>query len=309
MAVSRGKFTVDVNQNTLGGTAATTLDNGAYAMPDIVANVRVDQAWGSAQFMGALHQNRGGYYGGPVVGGVPLGCPPGGVANTDTCGYPSDEIGWAVGAGIVLNNLWAPGSSISAQFNYGEGAIGYVLRGTGAWAMYGSGRSLGIGAAVDSVFGCSATLGGVGGVGGAPGCTGLELTRAWGVTAGAEHRWNPQWRTSIYGGYVDIDYSSGATGLICSGAAPLAFAGITAAPGTTLNCSPDFGVWGVGTRTQWNPHPYLDIGIDVFYARLETAFAGTATVAANGARTAGVYAIEDQERLGVFGRIQYNFLP
>ncbi len=32
--------------------------------PDIVANLRVDQAWGSAQIMGALHQVNSSYYGG-----------------------------------------------------------------------------------------------------------------------------------------------------------------------------------------------------------------------------------------------------
>ena len=31
--------------------------------PDVVANLRVDQAWGSAQIMGALHDASGGYYG------------------------------------------------------------------------------------------------------------------------------------------------------------------------------------------------------------------------------------------------------
>ena len=29
---------------------------GGFQAPDIVANLRVDQAWGSAQIMGALHQ-------------------------------------------------------------------------------------------------------------------------------------------------------------------------------------------------------------------------------------------------------------
>ena len=32
-------------------------------MPDIVGNLRVDQAWGSAQVMGALHQVNAAYYG------------------------------------------------------------------------------------------------------------------------------------------------------------------------------------------------------------------------------------------------------
>ena len=33
-----------------------------FQSPDIVANLRVDQAWGSAQIMGALHQVATTYY-------------------------------------------------------------------------------------------------------------------------------------------------------------------------------------------------------------------------------------------------------
>ena len=36
---------------------------GGFQAPDIVANLRVDQAWGSAQIMGALHQVNMSYYG------------------------------------------------------------------------------------------------------------------------------------------------------------------------------------------------------------------------------------------------------
>ena len=35
---------------------------GGFQAPDIVANLRVDQAWGSAQIMGALHQVNMQYY-------------------------------------------------------------------------------------------------------------------------------------------------------------------------------------------------------------------------------------------------------
>ncbi len=35
---------------------------GGFQAPDIVGNLRVDQAWGSAQIMGALHQVNANYY-------------------------------------------------------------------------------------------------------------------------------------------------------------------------------------------------------------------------------------------------------
>ena len=40
------------------------------------------------------------------------------------------------------------------------------------------------------------------------------------------------------------------------------------------SCSPNFSWWQVGTRTQWNPHPDLDIGIDVTWNHLNTAYKG-----------------------------------
>jgi hypothetical protein len=38
-------------------------DHAATGIPDIVGSLRVDQAWGSAQIAGALHQLRAVYYG------------------------------------------------------------------------------------------------------------------------------------------------------------------------------------------------------------------------------------------------------
>ena len=40
---------------------------GGWQVPDIVANLRVDQAWGNAQVMGALHQVNAPYYGGAAA--------------------------------------------------------------------------------------------------------------------------------------------------------------------------------------------------------------------------------------------------
>ena len=40
----------------------------ATGIPDIVGSLRVDQAWGSAQIAGALHQLRAGYYGNNTTG-------------------------------------------------------------------------------------------------------------------------------------------------------------------------------------------------------------------------------------------------
>ena len=85
---------------------------GGHKIPDFVANLRVDQGWGSAQIMGALHH----VYGAAVPA---------------TFGGES-KLGWAIGAGATVNlDMIAPGDSFSLQATYSQGAIGYV---SSAWA-------------------------------------------------------------------------------------------------------------------------------------------------------------------------------
>ncbi len=89
---------------------------GAYQgqeFPDGVANIRVDQGWGSAQLMGAVH-----------------------AINTTT----STELGWAVGAGFEIN---MPGGwSIGTQGGYSEGAIGYISGDPGGVGDFDAGNNL-----------------------------------------------------------------------------------------------------------------------------------------------------------------------
>jgi hypothetical protein len=63
----------------------------------------------------------------------------------------------------------------------------------------------------------------------------VELTRVWSALAFYEHIWNPKWRTSWFGGYVNVDYGSTATvailqripgALAACGVAPIAPAAV-----------------------------------------------------------------------------------
>ena len=82
-----------------------------------------------------------------------------------------------------------------------------------------------------------------------------------------------------------------------------------------FNCNPDFSFYQVGSRTQWNPVPQLDIGLDIVYTKLNTAFKGPANFAANGSRPActnaapgnGGCSVEDQGVLSAMFRWQRNF--
>ena len=232
-------------------TVAPTNSYGGFQAPDVVANLRVDQAWGSAQIMGALHQVNATYYGGS---GAPT--------SSLVSGHPDDKLGWVVGAGIKLN---APsigmGDYFQAQVNYTEGALRYVFQTSQpTWSINDTGAFAAFGPMTDAVYG------GVLGASGPSAASDLELTTAWNVNAAYEHFWNPRWRTSLYGGYAAVSYGSGGASIMCS----------FGTGGTITNgCDPDWQTWWVGSRTQWNITKDFYMGLDVMYSKLESATIST----------------------------------
>ncbi len=92
----------------------------AYAQtqwPDFVANLRVDQAWGSAQIMGAIHQVNAQDW-------------------NPTLGHPSDEVGWAIGGGLKVNlPQLGKGDNIIGQVTYTEGALRYLTGNNGTGTL------------------------------------------------------------------------------------------------------------------------------------------------------------------------------
>jgi hypothetical protein len=277
--------------SVLGDTAFehNAAGNG-FRVPDIVANLRVDQAWGFWGLSGALHDSSGAYY-----------LTPDGVNN----GHPADRLGWAVATGGQFN--LQGGDQIGANFCYSEGAAGHCTN-AGLFGMYNSSTSVGVGWIADGIFDTG---------------TAVELTKVWSINAGYQHIWNPKWRTSLYGGYVNIEYGGAATNIINShfapaGKAACGVAGLAGAatftyltPAAGNGCSPDWSFWSVGTRTQWNPVAQLDIGLDLLYTHLNTAYKGAAVVAATGARPAiaGLNVVDDQDVWSAFFRWQRNFYP
>jgi hypothetical protein len=275
---ARGHAVVNTSMVNQFGLGTESFDNEGWRFPDVVGALRIDQAWGYAQIAAALHDASGGYY---QTGGTTLAT---GIQNN---GHPSDALGWAVTGGFTLNNvLGLRGDQFGMQAVYSVGASGYATRATGPFQVYGSGNSAGFGWVTDGVFATG---------------TDIELTTVWGVNGFYQHFWNPKWRSSIHGGYEEVDYSGTAASRICAATAVQFIA--------ASNCNPSFSWWELGSRTQFNPHPDLDIGVDVVWDHLNTAFAGTATLTANGARPGGTYTIEDQDVVSVLFRIQRNFLP
>jgi len=266
----RGHFDLNAGAAIIA-LGATTFDNKGQQAPDVVGALRIDQAWGYAQVSAALHDASGGYYS-PLL---------------TTSGHPADKFGVAVTGGFTLNDILGfKGDTFAMQACWSEGAAGYCTRATGVWQMYNAGNNVGVGYVSDGVFATG---------------TAIELTTVWGINGAVQHLWTPKWRTSLYGGYIEVDYNANARTEIC---------GSPAVNFTVTNCQPNFSWWQLGSRTQWNPHPDLDIGLDVVWTHLNTAFKGPGVqLANNGARPAGPLVIDDQDVVSVMFRIQRNFLP
>lgn len=252
-----------------GTTSNSFLGNAELGnhVPDIVGNLRVDQAWGTLHFAAAAHEVHGTYY-----------------TTTDSnSGHPGSAWGWAASGALELKNLpTGVGDSFKIEGTYAHGAAKYVFGGTidtngaGRFAKLGSGTgtggSIGFGYILDGVYaGTSDVLG-----------TNIHLSDAWDVSASFEHYWNPAWRTSVFGGYSAIKYGSAGNALLV--AASNAGLGIwsTGTFGGTNTGSFDFSVAQVGTRTAWTPVKNLTLSAEVIWSRLHQNQNGTFVAAAGG---------------------------
>jgi hypothetical protein len=291
----------------------STGDYAAQQIPDIVGSLRVDQAWGSAQIAGALHQVRAGYYGNNFQTSAFTG--PGGYTGI----APSDKWGWAVMGGVVLNLPWATGDKLWVEGTYTRGASQYAgCAQTGVFATFirFEGNTVGQGQCLDALFantiGPAATT--VGGTVGAP--SGLQLTTVWTIGAAIEHYWTPSVRSDLYGIYTSVEYNNTAAAIYCSSPVNSVRTAAGATPnfatGPVIGCDPDFKVYGIGLRTIWNPVKQLDIGVEVQYSKLEQSM-NAATVLWNfggaGGRPSGLYVPADQDIWSGGIRIQRNFWP
>jgi hypothetical protein len=294
---------------TLASITSTSLQGD---MPDLVGNIRVDQAWGSAQVMAALHNASASYYSNfPGLPGSNVTNPPAGTSQI--WGHPGEAWGYSVGFGFKLVNFLLPKDDISFQGGYCHGAVGYCLFNT-ANAIFGHGNTVAIGYGVDGVFANG---------------TQIQLSDSFAYTLGYQHYWNPQWRTGILFGQTWVNYNSTAQSMLC-GTFPgstgqfafgVAGGGGLFAPGAAgtdgfQHCNPNFSQTGANVRTAWNPHPFLEIGLDLGWARQDSANKGLAVLTqigaptgVLGARPGGLYTIQDVDAYYVALRFQKNILP
>ena len=292
--------------------ALPTADQRKVIMPDIVANIRVDQAWGSAQLMGALAQAAGGYYGNTLV-------------QAQNNGHPSDKWAFAVGAGIKINfPMIGPGDYLQAQVNYTQGAVRYAATtpaSSGSPGIFEGGDRLGLGWFSDAVFcGLTSTTAGVTCPGGP---SAVQLTTAWSAQVAYEHFWTPSLRTSLVGAYTDISYNSTASAMMCeslfangTSTGTQASNSVSSSQGganfdaTCGNGSFDWSYWSVSSRTQWNITKEFYVGLEGYYGHLNTMSPGTTlryrstTAQPNGLRT-----LADQDVFVYRMRVHRDLVP
>lgn len=214
--------------STTAGFGYTNLQGGQQ-LPDIVGNIRVDQAWGSAQLSAAAHQ---------VQAINPLW-----VAGTSYGQSSSDTWGWALGGSVEIKlPMISAGDSLYIQANYADGALSYVgLSGTNQ----GRGTALG---SIDPSTTVGLSSGAFYTLADAvwnQASLSYETSTAWAIQAQYRHFWTPGLRSAVFGGYTDVSMPTNTVG------------------------ATDVNVWQLGANTIWSPVKNLDLGLEVLYSKID----------------------------------------
>ncbi|SEC97994.1 porin [Bradyrhizobium erythrophlei] len=272
-ATPAGLATGTYGGNDIAGTVA----------PDLVAMLRVDQAWGLFQASVAAHDNHAAYYGA-----------------TELTGHPDDKWGWAGQLALSVKNIpTGPGDSINVTGVYAHGASRYtfndymptVFARYSGTSLAGAYQSVGLAGLSDSVFVTG---------------SGQQLTTTYGLNGAFNHNWNAYWHSSIFGGIGAVRYNSTAKGYICG-----AFVTGLALSSGIAGCNPDFNYAVVGANTSWTPVKNLSFGVELDYSMIDQKFANGSTVAlplqSGNGKPAAVYELKNQSSFGLQFIAQRNF--
>ena len=301
------------------------LSGNAYAgqhAPDVVANIRVDQAWGLFQISAAAHEVSGSYniLNPTATAAVPAGAlgPPAASPNTlsEISGHPESKWGGSVMAALQIKNIpTGAGDDIKMDASYAKGDTKNVISTSAAspsFAMFsgtsrpGAYQSVGFGATTDAVY-LPVFAGGTGDI---------KLTEAWGIRGAFNHNWNAYWSSSVFGSGSWVHYNgpnaaAGGVGLNLTTAKGQYCAAILATRAVSADfvCNPDFAVYMAGLVTRWTPVKNLTFSAEVLYMKLDQNYTGTMTAAggAGAPKPGGVaYELKDQNTVSLNIRVQRN---
>jgi hypothetical protein len=309
--------------NLAYGLNAVGTGSNAYAgvhAPDIVGNIRVDQAWGLFQISGALHEVSGSYdflNGVAVPAGAqgPAGAAP--TALSEIGGHPDSKWGGSVMAALQIKNLPTGAcDDIKVDATYALGDTKNVISTSAAspsFAMFsgtsraGAYQSIGFGATTDAVWLPNhATTGAVTGAG-FLGTGELKLTEAYGIRGAFNHNWNLNWSSSLFGSYSAVRYRGNVGDLTTAKGQYCAAYGVGKAVSADFTCNPDYNVSQLGLTTRWVPVKNLTFTAEVMWFHLDQKFTGAATLAAAAPKPTTVYEFKDQNAVSLQLRAQRNF--
>jgi len=286
--------------------------SNAYAgvhTPDIVGNIRVDQAWGLFQLSAAAHEVNASYNT-LGAGAVPT-------ALSEISGHPESKWGGSVMAALNIKNIpTGAGDDIKFDVSYAKGTTKNVIATSGtspSFAMFGNSgfgyQSVGFGATTDGVY-----MPGPGGTGG------IVLTTAWGLRGAFNHNWDPYWSTSLFGSYSQVKFDGGANDNLLGAGTTSAKGAYCAAfaqshPGQALagnaagnyTCNPDFNVSQLGVVTRWTPVKNLTFSGEVQWFHLDQKMSGSSVFAATAPKPSALYEFKDQDTILLQVRAQRNF--
>src|SRR5882724_7474139 len=161
-----------LNTSALGAVAAPSAflgalgtQNNAYAgvhAPDVVGNIRIDQAWGLFQISAAAHEVNGSYNS-LGLSGLPTGIAgPNPFGPSEPSGHPDTKWGGSVMAALQIKNIpTGAGDDFKIDASYAKGDTKNVISTSAtspSFLMFGgSGRpgayqSLGFGATTDAIY-------------------------------------------------------------------------------------------------------------------------------------------------------------
>ena len=289
--------------NLSTGLNAVGIAGNAYAgthAPDIVGNIRIDQAWGLFQISAAAHEVNGSYNVLNATTAAPN-------ALSEISGHPDTKWGGSVMAALQIKNLpTGEGDDIKLDASYAKGVTKMVIATSGTspnFAMFGGTglvgayQSVGFGATTDAVY-LPAIAGGTGD---------LKLTEAFGFRGAFNHNWDPYWSSSLYGSASFVRYGGTAGDLTTAKGQYCAVytAGKLVSP--DYRCDPNFAVYQVGFLTRWTPVRNLTFSAEVQYFRLDQNFTGAAILTPAAPKPTAVYQFKDQDAVHLQVRVQRNF--
>ena len=241
-------------------------------LPDFVGALRLDQAWGSAQISGAVHELN--------IGNIQntLGFIPGaglGTAATATTGgsnlsiaHANSVYGFAVQGGLKINTPFiAPGDAFYLQAAYADGAQLYS-----GYSSYSGSYTQSAATIQGQKFTQFFNDGQIN-----PFTGQIQTNTNVTVSAAYLHYWSPEWRSAFFGSYGEQNFAQNARlqqGVLFNIINPANSFGANGVgtPGTRFfalsQALRDTYQFVAGANIIWSPVKDLDIGVEGFYTQI-----------------------------------------